>query len=147
MLLVLTGTRLQDRQRAFPNLGARRLSGRADAGDGVSGGGQQGGGICAVVARALCGIAAGQRAFGRRWSWCWRARRCSTAIWARFRSDNIKRLLGYSSIGHAGYMLMGVAAVNALGAGAVLFYLGQYAFTNPVRVSRDHRGDERDRQR
>lgn len=42
---------------------------------------------------------------------------------------NIKRLLGYSSIGHAGYMLMGVAAVNALGVGAVLFYLGQYAFT------------------
>jgi len=44
--------------------------------------------------------------------------------------SNIKRLLGYSSIGHAGYMLMGIAAVNALGAGAVLFYLGQYAFTN-----------------
>lgn len=43
---------------------------------------------------------------------------------------NIKRLMGYSSIGHAGYMLMGVAAVNTLGAGAVLFYLGQYAFTN-----------------
>jgi NADH-quinone oxidoreductase subunit N len=43
---------------------------------------------------------------------------------------NIKRLLGYSSIGHAGYMLMGVASLNALGAEAVLFYLGQYAFTN-----------------
>ncbi len=43
---------------------------------------------------------------------------------------NIKRLLGYSSIGHAGYMLMGVAAVSAFGTGAVLFYLGQYAFTN-----------------
>jgi NADH-quinone oxidoreductase subunit N len=43
---------------------------------------------------------------------------------------NIKRLLGYSSIGHAGYMLMGIAAVNAMGAGAVMFYLGQYAFTN-----------------
>jgi len=43
---------------------------------------------------------------------------------------NIKRLLGYSSIGHAGYMLMGVATVNAIGVGAVLFYLGQYAFTN-----------------
>lgn len=42
---------------------------------------------------------------------------------------NIKRLLGYSSIGHAGYMLMGVAAANSLGAGAVLFYLGQYALT------------------
>ncbi|HUI07235.1 MAG TPA: NADH-quinone oxidoreductase subunit N [Verrucomicrobiae bacterium] len=42
---------------------------------------------------------------------------------------NIKRLLGYSSIGHAGYMLMGIATMNALGVGAVLFYLGQYAFT------------------
>ncbi|MEI6084083.1 MAG: NADH-quinone oxidoreductase subunit N [Verrucomicrobiota bacterium] len=43
---------------------------------------------------------------------------------------NIKRLLGYSSIGHAGYMLMGLAAVNQLGAQAVMFYLAQYAFTN-----------------
>ena len=43
---------------------------------------------------------------------------------------NIKRLLGYSSIGHAGYMLMGIAAANNLGVSAVLFYLGQYAFTN-----------------
>ncbi len=43
---------------------------------------------------------------------------------------NIKRLLGYSSIGHAGYMLMGVAAVNAIGVSAVMFYLTQYAFTN-----------------
>jgi NADH-quinone oxidoreductase subunit N len=43
---------------------------------------------------------------------------------------NIKRLLGYSSIGHAGYMLMGLAAVNQMGAQAVMFYLAQYAFTN-----------------
>jgi len=43
---------------------------------------------------------------------------------------NIKRLLGYSSIGHAGYLLMGLAAANALGAEATLFYLGQYVFTN-----------------
>ena len=43
---------------------------------------------------------------------------------------NIKRLLGYSSIGHAGYMLMGVAAGNQLGSQAVMFYLAQYAFTN-----------------
>jgi NADH-quinone oxidoreductase subunit N len=43
---------------------------------------------------------------------------------------NLKRLLGYSSIGHAGYMLMGIAAANTLGAAAVLFYLAQYAFTN-----------------
>jgi NADH-quinone oxidoreductase subunit N len=43
---------------------------------------------------------------------------------------NIKRLLGYSSIGHAGYMLMGLAAVNQMGTQAVMFYLAQYAFTN-----------------
>ncbi len=43
---------------------------------------------------------------------------------------NIKRLLGYSSIGHAGYLLMGAAAGSALGASAINFYLLGYLFTN-----------------
>ncbi|NQU10920.1 NADH-quinone oxidoreductase subunit N [bacterium] len=43
---------------------------------------------------------------------------------------NIKRLLGYSSIGHAGYLLLGVAAGTPFGLAAVLFYLVQYAVTN-----------------
>jgi NADH-quinone oxidoreductase subunit N len=43
---------------------------------------------------------------------------------------NIKRLLGYSSIGHAGYLLMGAAAGSTLGAGAISFYLLGYLFTN-----------------
>ena len=43
-------------------------------------------------------------------------------------------------------MLMGVAAVNSIGAGAVLFYLGQYAFHEPVRVSSHRGGIERDGQ-
>jgi NADH-quinone oxidoreductase subunit N len=61
---------------------------------------------------------------------------------------NIKRLLGYSSIGHAGYLLMGLAAGTALGTGAVLFYLVQYAFTNLcaflviIAVSRTTGNDE-----
>jgi len=42
---------------------------------------------------------------------------------------NVKRLLGYSSIAHAGYLLLGVAALNAAGKAAVLFYLGGYLFT------------------
>jgi len=42
---------------------------------------------------------------------------------------NIKRLLGYSSISHAGYMLLGVAALSTAGQSAVLFYLGGYLFT------------------
>lgn len=48
---------------------------------------------------------------------------------------NIKRLLAYSSIGHAGYMLMGVAALQSSAAqesavSAVTFYLAMYTFTN-----------------
>ena len=43
---------------------------------------------------------------------------------------NIKRLLGYSSIGHAGYLLMGAAAGTAMGASAINFYLVGYLFTN-----------------
>lgn len=43
---------------------------------------------------------------------------------------NIKRLLGYSSIAHAGYLLMGIAAGSILGASAVNLYLVGYMFTN-----------------
>ena len=42
---------------------------------------------------------------------------------------NIKRLLGYSSIGHAGYLLMGLAAFSYSGKEAVLFYLLAYLFS------------------
>ena len=42
---------------------------------------------------------------------------------------NIKRLLGYSSIAHAGYMLLGIAALSAAGKSAVLYYLSGYLFT------------------
>jgi NADH-quinone oxidoreductase subunit N len=42
---------------------------------------------------------------------------------------NLKRLLGYSSIAHAGYMLLGIAALSAAGRSAVLYYLSGYLFT------------------
>src|SRR5213078_1124467 len=42
---------------------------------------------------------------------------------------NLKRLLGYSSIAHAGYMLLGIAALTSAGQSAVLFYLSGYLFT------------------
>ena len=42
---------------------------------------------------------------------------------------NLKRLLGYSSISHAGYLLLGVAALSASGQAAVLYYLAGYLFT------------------
>jgi NADH-quinone oxidoreductase subunit N len=43
---------------------------------------------------------------------------------------NIKRLLAYSSVGHAGYALIGVVAFNQLGAASVIFYLVAYIATN-----------------
>jgi len=48
--------------------------------------------------------------------------------------SNVKRMLAYSSIAHAGYVLVGIAAGGDLstgsgGASAVLFYLAAYAFT------------------
>ena len=42
---------------------------------------------------------------------------------------NLKRLLGYSSIAHAGYLLLGIAALTSAGQTAVLYYLGGYLFT------------------
>ena len=43
---------------------------------------------------------------------------------------NIKRLLAYSSIAHAGYALIGVVAVSELGLTSVVFYLIAYVVTN-----------------
>ena len=45
---------------------------------------------------------------------------------------NLKRLLGYSSIANAGYLLLGVASLNADGSAAVLYYLAGYLFTLAV---------------
>jgi NADH-quinone oxidoreductase subunit N len=52
--------------------------------------------------------------------------------------SNIKRMLAYSTIAHAGFLMMGVAAIAArvpegettIGPSGVLFYLGAYAVTN-----------------
>lgn len=42
---------------------------------------------------------------------------------------NLKRLLGYSSIANAGYLLLGVSVLNASGSSAILYYLAGYLFT------------------
>lgn len=47
---------------------------------------------------------------------------------AAIRQTNIKRLLAYSSISHAGFMLMGVAAGSSQGTQALLIYAALYIF-------------------
>ena len=44
--------------------------------------------------------------------------------------SNVKRLLAYSSIAHAGYIFVGLAAASATGAASVFFYVIVYALTN-----------------
>ena len=46
------------------------------------------------------------------------------------RQSNIKRLLAYSSIAHAGYLLVAFAASNDSGRSAAIFYTGAYAAMN-----------------
>ncbi len=59
------------------------------------------------------------------------------------RQNNIKRMMGYSTVAHAGYILVGLAAVAArtpgsessIGPAGVLFYLGGFAATNLAAFS------------
>lgn len=44
--------------------------------------------------------------------------------------NNVKRLLAYSSIAHAGYLLVAIAAAQTLGISAAIFYAASYAAMN-----------------
>ncbi len=46
------------------------------------------------------------------------------------RQTNLKRMLAYSSIAHAGYVLIGLAAMTTQGFSAAVFYLAAYYFMN-----------------
>jgi NADH-quinone oxidoreductase subunit N len=66
------------------------------------------------------------------------------------RQDNVKRMLAYSSIAHAGYLLVGVVAIAVVGAearGPLVYYLVAYTFTTVgafgVVAWIGSRGDER----
>jgi NADH-quinone oxidoreductase subunit N len=49
---------------------------------------------------------------------------------AAYVQTNLKRLLAYSTIAHAGYMMMAVATLTRPGLEAMLFYLAAYLFMN-----------------
>ena len=62
--------------------------------------------------------------------------------------NNVKRMLAYSSIAHAGYMLLGFCVFNDTGTAAVLFYVATYcvmnlgAFLVVMAVAEKSGGDE-----
>ena len=49
---------------------------------------------------------------------------------AALTQNNLKRMLAYSSIAHAGYLLVAVAARSEFGTAAAMFYLAAYALMN-----------------
>jgi len=69
-------------------------------------------------------------------AWDWRPLMWAVAITSMavgavlgLTQTDIKRLLAYSSIAHAGFILVGLIAVNAQGLSSVLFYLLTYSFS------------------
>jgi NADH-quinone oxidoreductase subunit N len=49
---------------------------------------------------------------------------------AALRQNNIKRLLAYSSIAHAGYVMVALTTQSEIGAAAAMFYMAAYAIMN-----------------
>lgn len=76
----------------------------------------------------------------------------ATMIWgnvAALTQENVKRMLAYSSIAHAGYALLGVVAGGSLGLQSVLFYLLVYTVSNlgafglvALLASREYAGEK-----
>ncbi len=66
---------------------------------------------------------------------------------AAFGQTNLKRLLAYSTIAHAGYMLLAVAVVSSAATASVLYYLAAYIVMNlgafaVVAIVRNLKGSE-----
>jgi len=71
--------------------------------------------------------------FGRGWfPLVWGSALLSMTIgnFAALLQSNVKRMLAYSSIAHAGYVLVALAAQSEIGTAAAMFYLAAYAFMN-----------------
>ena len=67
------------------------------------------------------------------WRWLVGGAAVLTMVWgnlAALTQKNVKRLLAYSSIAHAGYALVGLVAGGAAGIQSVLFYMLVYTVTN-----------------
>ncbi|HEY2018696.1 MAG TPA: NADH-quinone oxidoreductase subunit N [Bryobacteraceae bacterium] len=66
------------------------------------------------------------------WPLVWGSALLSMTIgnFAALLQSNIKRMLAYSSIAHAGYVLVALTAHSDIGTAAAMFYLAAYAFMN-----------------
>ena len=122
--------RLQGRQRAVPHVGAGRLRGRAHADDRRSwrpASRPRPSAPCCACSATRCPALAGH----------WRplvalvaAATMIVGNLAALAQPNLKRMLAYSSVAHAGYLLTAMVAAPGLAGEAMLFYLVAYAAVN-----------------
>ena len=73
------------------------------------------------------------RPMNDRWIWLVWACALLTMVVGNFAAlwqTNVKRLLGYSSIAHAGYVMIALTAASVIGVSAAMFYLASYALMN-----------------
>ncbi|MBV8069304.1 MAG: NADH-quinone oxidoreductase subunit N [Acidobacteriaceae bacterium] len=73
------------------------------------------------------------RSLNERWIWLVWGCALATMVVGNFAAllqTNVKRLLGYSSIAHAGYVLIALTASSQIGIAAAMFYLASYALMN-----------------
>ena len=105
--------RVQGRRRAVPRLDARRVPGRADAGHGVHGVGRQGrprSPRCCGCSSSRCRSTA---TTGGRSIWVLAVLSLVVGSVLAVVQTDVKRMLAYSSISHAGFILVGVEAAGA----------------------------------
>ena len=112
--------RLQDLRRAVPHVDAGRLRGRADAGHRLLRRRAEGGGDGAARPRRRSTPSSRSPPTGSRSSSSSRSPRWLLGAFAAIGQNNIKRLMAYSSIGHMGYALVGLAAGTEAGVRGVL---------------------------
>ncbi len=84
----------------------------------------------AMFLRLFAGTFAGQVEHWRLVLWIASAATMIYGNVAALTQNNVKRMLAYSSIAHAGYALMGLVAASDAGTWAVLMYMVVYAFMN-----------------
>ncbi len=73
------------------------------------------------------------RPMNNRWLWLvWGCALLTMVVgnFAALLQTNVKRLLGYSSIAHAGYIMVALTASSEIGIAAAMFYLASYALMN-----------------
>ena len=122
---------VQSRRGPVPALDAGRVRRRARAGDGAAFHRPQGRRIRPGAAHSGKRRGRGARSGSGR-SGLPPCSACSREIWRRIVQTSLKRMLAYSSIAHAGYILVALAAAAATdhpeaGIAAALFYLVGYA--------------------